>query len=60
MGKWWEKFLQLREFENIVETLEHEAENGDMGGSEIWLVTDSKTVESCLYRGDSWQKKYTN
>ena len=46
-----------REFENIIKTLGNEAENGKLGGSEIWLAINNKTVESCLYRGNSGAEK---
>ena len=42
-----------KEFENVVQTLEAESENGGLGGSLVILAVDNATVESCLYKGNS-------
>ena len=47
----------FREFENVVETLEEEAEKGNLRGAEVFMCTDNSTVESALYRGTSSSKK---
>jgi hypothetical protein len=46
-----------REFENVVETLENEAEGGFIRGAAIFLCTDNSTVESALYKGNSSNQK---
>ena len=46
-----------KEFENIVSTVEDEAEQGDLQGAHLFLFTDNSTVESCLFRGNSTSRK---
>ncbi len=47
----------FREFENVVETLEKEAEGGLLKGAVIFLCTDNSTVEAALYKGNSSSRK---
>ena len=58
----WEKDAEdetsnWKEFENAVESLEKEAENGGLEGSIVFLCTDNSTVESALYKGNSTSPK---
>ena len=46
-----------REFGNIVEALEEEETLGSLDGAFVVLATDNKTVESCLYKGNSSSPK---
>ena len=46
-----------REFTNIVETLEEEAEAKKLNDSVIIMATDNSTVEGCFYRGNSDSEK---
>ena len=47
----------FREFCNLVETLEHEANMNRLNNSTIILATDNSTVESCIYKGNSTNHK---
>ena len=42
-----------RESQNVVESLEEEEKLGNLDGAFVVLATDNKTVESCIYRGNS-------
>jgi hypothetical protein len=46
-----------KEFENQVEALEQEAEDGNLANSMVFFYTDNSTVESCLYKGNSSSPK---
>ena len=46
-----------KEFTNIVESLEEEAETGNLADSEVYMFTDNSTVESCAARGSSSSPK---
>ncbi|KAI2491133.1 hypothetical protein MHU86_23419 [Fragilaria crotonensis] len=46
-----------KEFTNIVESLEDEAQSGNLVDSEVYMFTDNSTVESCASRGSSSSKK---
>ena len=46
-----------KEFSNLVETTEEEAEAGRLRSCEFFLFTDNSTAESCFYRGSSTSKK---
>ena len=42
-----------KEFSNVVESLEEEAELGNLQHSEVFMFTDNATVEACSYKGSS-------
>lgn len=42
-----------KEFSNVVESLEEEAEAGGLDQSEVFMFTDNTTVEACSYKGSS-------
>jgi hypothetical protein len=42
-----------KEFENQVEALEQEAEEGNLTNAMVFYFTDNSTVESCLHKGNS-------
>jgi hypothetical protein len=42
-----------KEFENQVQALEHEAEEGNLTNAMVFYFTDNSTVESCLHKGNS-------
>jgi hypothetical protein len=46
-----------KEFENQVESLEHEAMEGNLTNAMVYFFTDNSTVESCLYKGNSSSAK---
>ena len=46
-----------KEFSNIVESLEDEAESGNLSSSEVYMFTDNSTVESCAAKGSSSSPK---
>jgi hypothetical protein len=46
-----------KEFTNVVESLEEEAETGRLDNSEVYLFTDNETVEGALYKGTSHSPK---
>ena len=46
-----------KEFTNIVESLEDEAEAGNLSASEVYMFTDNSTVESCAAKGSSSSPK---
>ena len=46
-----------KEFTNIVESLEDEAESGNLADSEVYMFTDNSTVESCSAKGSSSSEK---
>jgi hypothetical protein len=52
-----EESSNWREFENAVESCEHEAHEGRLEGSELFLFTDNSTVEAALYKGNSTSPK---
>jgi hypothetical protein len=52
-----EQSSNFREFENVVEALEEEADNGNLEGAEIYMCTDNSTVEAALYKGNSSSQK---
>ena len=39
-----------------METVEEEAKEGYLNGSELWLFTDDVTAEGCFFRGGSSSK----
>lgn len=45
-----------REFSNLVETIETEAKEGTLSGSELFLFTDNAVAEACFYKGTSNSK----
>ncbi|EJK74326.1 hypothetical protein THAOC_04001, partial [Thalassiosira oceanica] len=47
----------FKEFTNLVETAEEEAEQGRLRDCEFFLCTDNSTAESCFYRGSSKSRK---
>ena len=54
------KSSNFREFANLVETLEEEAAEGLLSGSELFLFTDNQVTESCYYRGTSSSRTLFN
>ena len=46
-----------REFTNVVESLEDEANLGNLTASEVFMFTDNSTVESCSVKGSSSSPK---
>jgi hypothetical protein len=46
-----------KEFENVVEALEEEGENGALDGCLVYFFTDNSTVELALYKGNSSSPK---
>jgi hypothetical protein len=46
-----------RELRNLVETLEAEAEAGNLNNCEMFMMTDNSTAEACFYRGTSGSEK---
>jgi hypothetical protein len=52
-----EESSNWREFTNVVESLEEEAESGGLGESTVYFFTDNTTVESALHKGTSKSKK---
>ena len=42
-----------KEFSNVVEALEDEADNGNLVDSEVFMFTDNSTVEACSTKGSS-------
>ena len=46
-----------KEFTNLVDTTEEEAEAGRLRNCEFFLFTDNSTAESCFYRGSSTSRK---
>ena len=42
-----------REFMNVVESLEAEAEKGTLPGTELFFFTDNSTVEAAIFKGSS-------
>jgi hypothetical protein len=46
-----------KEFTNIVESLEEEAELGHLSNSEVFMFTDNSTVEACASKGSSSSPK---
>ena len=46
-----------REFTNIVESLEEEAQVGNLHNAEVFMFTDNTTVESCSVKGSSSSPK---
>lgn len=45
--------LNYRELANLVETIELEAEQGLLSGTELFIFTDNSVAESCFYKGTS-------
>ena len=54
------KSSNFKEFANLVETLEEEAAEGLLSGSEVILFTDNQVIESCCYRGISTSRTLFN
>jgi hypothetical protein len=46
-----------KEFQNVVESLEEEAESGRLDNSQVYFCTDNSTVESALHKGSSTSRK---
>jgi hypothetical protein len=46
-----------KEFSNVVESLEEEADLGNLQHSEVFMFTDNATVEACSYKGSSSSPK---
>jgi hypothetical protein len=45
-----------RELQNLVKTVEEEAESGYLIDRELWIFTDNSTGESCFFKGGSLSK----
>jgi hypothetical protein len=52
-----EESSNFREFENVVTTIEEEAQAGNLKGVLMFFFTDNATVESALYKGNSSSRK---
>ena len=52
-----EESSNCREFTNLVETMEEEAQSGNLSSSEIFFFTDNSTVESAIFHGTSSSEK---
>ena len=48
-----DKSSNFRELRNLVDTVEEEAQAGNLTNSELWLFTDNSTAESCFTKGSS-------
>jgi hypothetical protein len=48
-----EESSNYKEFRNLVDVVEEEAQDGRLSNCEFFLCTDSATAESCFYRGSS-------
>ena len=46
-----------KEFTNVVDSLEEEAEAGNLGDAEVFMFTDNSTVEACSQKGSSSSPK---
>jgi hypothetical protein len=46
-----------REFTNVVESLEDEAEEGRLANTVVYFFTDNSTVEAAIYKGTSKSRK---
>ena len=61
IGTWGEdesnESSNWREFTNVVESLEDEAESGRLTNTVVYFFTDNSTVESAIYRGTSKSRK---
>jgi hypothetical protein len=47
----------FREFDNIVSTVEEQAQRGNLSGGQFFLFTDNSTVESALHKGNTPSKR---
>jgi hypothetical protein len=47
----------FKEFQNVVESIEHEVNSGNLDGSLLFFFTDNSTVESALYKGNTSSRK---
>ena len=47
-----------KEFSNVVESLEEEAETGNLNHAEVFMFTDNSTVEACSFKGSSSSPSY--
>ena len=60
-GTWGENMegqsSNLREFTNLVDTIDEMAEQGSLAGKEIFLFTDNSTSEAAFYNGSSTSEK---
>jgi hypothetical protein len=52
-----DKSSNWKEFENVVEALEEEGNNGSLDGCLVYFFTDNSTVELALYKGNSSSPK---
>jgi len=52
-----DKSSNWREFTNVVEALEEEAEGGTLSGTEVYFFTDNSTMKSGIYKGSLWSPK---
>ena len=52
-----EESSNWREFTNVVETLEEEAQSGSLSSTEVYFFTDNSTVESAIFKGTSSSPK---
>ena len=52
-----EESSNWREFTNVVEALEEEAESGSLSNTEVYFFTDNSTVESAIFKGTSSSPK---
>ena len=63
-GTWSEKMdnqsSNLREFTNLVDTIDEMAEQGNLVGKEIFLFTDNSTSEAAFHNGSSTSEKLFN
>ena len=46
-----------KEFTNVVDSLEEETEEGNLGDAEVFMFTDNATVEACSQKGSSSSPK---
>ena len=64
MGTWGKdddfQSSNWKEFENLVQTLEHEASQGALKGALVIFAVDNSTVESSIYKGNSSSPKLFN
>jgi hypothetical protein len=52
-----EESSNWREFTNVVEALEEEAESGDLTNTKVYFFTDNAVAEAAIYKGTSKSKK---
>ena len=52
-----EESSNLREFANLIMTLEEEAKTGLRTHSVVIMATDNTTVETCIFKGNSTSRR---